>query len=89
MCLFINQRDGEQQTNLEDIMSANYTFSMIHIDGSVSSEMTFDEWVATHVSEQNNAASADEYSLVDGVIAFQDDVNLMCANEVSPKGRIW
>ena len=70
-------------------MNTNYTFSMIHIDGSVSSEMTFDEWVATHIAEQNNAASADEYSLVDGVIAFQDDVNLMCANEVSPKGRIW
>jgi hypothetical protein len=70
-------------------MSANYTFSKIHIDGTVSSEMTFDEWVAADIAEQNNDATADEYTLVDGVITFQDDVKLMCANEVSPKGRIW
>lgn len=83
------ERERETRTKTEDEMSANYTFSMIHIDRSVSSKMTFDEWVAAHIAERNHDATADEYTLVDGVIVFQEDLKLICANEVNPKGRVW
>ena len=71
-------------------MNANYTFPMIHINGTVSPKLTFDEYVAANIREQlRGNATPDEYTLHDGVIIFQDDLKLVCANEVNPKGRIW
>lgn len=89
-CAYLLINKSEKPQPRRDIMSANYTFSMIHIDGTVSSEMTFDEFVTAHIKEQlRGNATPDEYTLDDGVIIFQGDVKVVCANEVNPKGRIW
>lgn len=71
-------------------MEKNCTFSWIHIGGNVSSKMTFEEFVEMHIEEQlRGDATPDEYTLKDGVIIFQEDLKLVCANEVNPRGRIW
>ena len=63
---------------------------MIHADGTVSSSMAFDEFVAAQIDEQfRGNASEDEFTLEDGVVVFQGDLKICCANEVSPRGRIW